>query len=172
MLVAAAVTVVVLLVPVAYFLYRRHYGGEAGPAPTVDAMTPWETALQEIDRAERLGLPGDGRFKEHYTLVSGAVKAYVRAMYLESADRPDAAEMTTEEIEAAMERSSLDRGNARQVADLLFEADLVRFSSYVPSESRAYETLRLARDIVERTRRAAEEAARREDAQSQTEATA
>ena len=156
----------------AYFLHRRLRGGDARPAPTVDTRTPWETALQEIYRAERLDLPGDGRFKEHYTLVSGVVKAYVRAMYLESAGRSDAAEMTTEEIEAAIERSSLDRGNARLVTDLLHEADLVRFSSYVPSESHAYEVLRLARDIVEGTRRAEEEADRREDVQSQTEATA
>ena len=171
-LVVAALTVVVVLLTVAYLLYRRFSGGEAQPAPTVDARTPWETALQEIDRTERLGLPGDGRFKEHYTLVSGVVKAYVRAMYLENAGRSDAAEMTTEEIEAAMEQSSLDRGNARLITDLLFEADLVRFSSYVPSESRAYEVLRLARDIVEGTRRASEETARREDARSQPEATA
>lgn len=171
-LAVAALTVLVVLVPVAYFIYRRRSRGDFRPGPTVDARTPWETALQEIDRTERLGLPGDGRFKEHYTLVSGVVKAYVRAMYLENAGRSDAAEMTTEEIEAAIEQSSLDRGNARLVTDLLFEADLVRFSSYVPSESRAYEALRLARDIVEGTRRASEEAARREGAQSQTEATA
>ena len=168
----AALTVVVVVVPVAYFIHRRLRGGEARSEPMADARTPWEVALQEIDRTERLGLPGDGRFKEQYTLVSGVVTAYVRAMYLENADRLDPAEMTTEEIQAAIEQSSLDRGNARLVVDLLFEADLVRFSSYVPSESRAYEVLRLARDIVEGTRRAEEEAARREDAQSQTEATA
>ena len=171
-LVVAAVTVVVALVPVAYFIHRRFSGGEARPAPTVDARTPWEVALQEIDRTERLGLPGDGRFREHYTLVSGVVKAYVRAMYLESADRSDTAEMTTEEIEAAIGQSSIDPGNARLVTDLLYEADLVRFSSYVPSESRGYEILRLARDVVEGTRRAEEEAAPRENAQSQTEPTA
>lgn len=171
-LAVAALTVLVVLVPVAYFLHRRFSGGEARSAPMTEMRTPWEIALQEIDRTERLGLPGDGRFKEHYTLVSGVVKAYVRAMYLESACRSDAAEMTTEEIEAAIEQSSLDRGNARLITDLLFEADLVRFSSYVPSESRAYEVLRLARDIVERTRRASEETARREDARSQPEATA
>ena len=171
-LAVAAVTVVVVLVPVAYFLRRRFSEGNSRPAQTVDARLPWEVALHEIDRAERLGLPGDGRFKEHYTLVSGVVKAYVRAMYLERADRSDAAEMTTEEIEAAIEQSSLDRGNARLITDLLYEADLVRFSSYAPSESRAYEALRLARAIVEGTRRASEEEARREDAHSQPEATA
>ena len=163
----AALAALAVLVPAAYLLHRRLYGGKARPALAADERTPWEAALQEIDRAERLGLPGDGRFKEHYTLVSGAVKGYVRATYLENTGRSDAAEMTTEEIETALGQSSLDRRNARRVTSLLFEADLVRFSSYAPTESRAYEALRLARDIVEGTRPASEEPVRREGVHSQ-----
>ena len=158
------------LLPLAYFLHRRLRREEPGPA--ADNRMPWETALQEIDRIEGLDLPGGGSFKEHYAMVAGVTQAYVRKMYLEGPGRQEATEMTTAEFEDAMGQSSLDRKNARQVVDLLFEADLVRFSSYAPSESHSYEALRRVREIVEGTRPAPEEAARRGDGRSQPEATA
>ena len=125
------------------------------PAATAEARTPWEAAVQEIDRIERLDLPGERRFKEHYTLVAAVTKDYVRSMYLESTSRTDPAEMTTDEMVTAIWRSSLDRKNARLVVDLLHEADLVRFSNYSPLEPEANEALRRARAFLEETRPAA-----------------
>ena len=101
---------------------------------------------------ERLDLPGDGRFKEHYALMAGVIQAYVRAMYLGNGARPHVTDMTTDEIGTAIWQSSLDRKNAGLVVDLFLEADLVRFSNYTPLEEQAYATLRRARDILESTR--------------------
>ena len=168
----AALAVVAALVSGSSFVHRRLRGREELPVSEADTRTPWEAAIQEIDRVDRLDLPGDGRFKEHYTLVAQAIQSYARAMYVENAGRPDATDMTTEEIGNAIWESSLDRKNARLVVDLLLEADLVRFSNYSPRESQAHGASRRARDIVEGTKPGGEQGRQQEDTYAQPEATA
>ena len=171
-LAAAALAVVAILVGGSYLVHRRLRGQDEQPVLAAETRTPWEIAVQEIGRIEKLDLPGEGRFKEHYTLVAEVTKDYVRSMYLDGSSRTDAAEMTTDETVTAIWRSSLDRKNARLVVDLLNEADLVRFSNYSPLESKAQEALRRARDILEDTRPAAGEAGQGENTHKQPEATA
>ena len=168
----AALAIVAVLVSGSYFIHRRLQGRGEQAVSTEDARTPWEAAVQEIDRIDRLDLPGDGRFKEHYTLVARVIQGYVRAMYVEDAGRPDATDMTTEEIKNEIWESSLDRKTARAAVDLLLEADLVRFSNYPPSASQAYGALRATRKIVQETKPVGEDVRQREDAHVQPEATA
>ena len=150
-LAVAALAVVAFLVGGSYLVHRRRRGQHEQPALAAETRTPWEIAVQEIDRTERFDLPAQGRFKEHYTLVAVVTKDYVRSMYLGDVSGAAAAEMTTDETVKAIWRSSLDRKNARLVVDLLQEADLVRFSNYSPVESEAYEALHRARVILEET---------------------
>ena len=135
---------------VAAYLIRRRLQG--APLPVVDTRTPWEIAIEELDRIERLDLPEDGRFKEHYTLVADAMRVYVQAMYLRDVSPVDAIDMTTDEIWAALRRSTLNYDDAKLVLDLLQEADLVKFAKYTPAVSQAYEASGQARYIVEVTR--------------------
>lgn len=152
---AAAVLAAAALVAAAagaYYLYRRRRSPGDLPLPVVDTRTPWEAAIDELDRIERLDLPEDGHFKEHYTLVAGAVRMYVHAMYLTDVSAVDAIDMTTDEIASAMRRSALGVERVRLVIDLLSECDLVKFAKYTPSVSSAYEASGQARHIVEVTR--------------------
>ena len=153
----AALATLAALGLVGYILHRRSPGRAPLPVPVADTRTPWEVAVQELDRIERLDLPGDGKFKEHYGLVAEVTRTYIYAMYLADVSRQDATDMTTDEMEAAISRSSLDRKNARLAVDLLLKADLIRFSNYTPSVSEAYEDLAQARDIVDGTRPSVEE---------------
>ena len=133
----------------AYLIRRRLQGA---PIPVIDTRTPWEIAIDELDRIERLDLPEDGRFKEHYTLVADAMRVYVQAMYLRDVSPVDAIDMTTDEIRTALRRSSLNYDDAKLVLDLLQEADLVKFAKYTPAVSQSYEASGQARYIVEVTR--------------------
>ena len=141
-----------------FLVYYRSRGREALPEPVIDTRTPGEIALDELDRIERLALPGSGRFKEHYTLVTGVIRAHIQVMYLENTDQSDAIDMTTDEIGAVLGQSSLDRGTARLVMELLMEADLVKFAHYEPPLVRAYEILDQVRNIVAATKPALDEA--------------
>ena len=134
----------------AAYLIRRRLQGP--PLPVLDTRTPWEIAIDELDRIERLDLPEDGRFKEHYTLVADAMRVYVQSMYLRDVSPVDAIDMTTDEIAGALKRSSLGYDDSRLVLDLLREADIVKFAKYTPSVSQAYEASGQARYIVEVTR--------------------
>ncbi len=159
----AALAVVASMVSAASLIHHHLRARAAQPESEGDTRTPWEVAIQEIDEIERLDLPGDGRFKEHYALIFQVMQTYVRATFLENGGRPDAADMTTDEIGTAVWQSSLDRKNSRLVVDLLLEADLVRFSNYPSSESEAYGALSQARDIVRDTKEVPVEAPREED---------
>ncbi len=138
---------------IAYLIRRRLHGT---PLPIVDPRTPWEIAIDELDRIERLDLPEDGRFKLHYTLVADAMRIYVQAMYLRDVSPVDAIDMTTDEIWTALRRSSLSYDDARLVNELLQEADIVKFAKFIPSVTQAYEASGQARYIVEVTRPAFE----------------
>ena len=168
---AAGLAVLAALAAGSYFFGFRRRGREEQPVSATDLRTPWEVAVQEIDRIERLYLPAEGRFKEHYALVAGATKTYLHATYLEDSGRAAVTEMTTDETIDALRRSSLDRKDAHLAAELLLEADLVRFSSYTPPASQAHDVLLLARDIVQRTK-PVEEATQQRDAHARGEATA
>ena len=159
----AALAVVASMVSVGFLSHYHLRARAAQPEAESNTRTPWEVAVQEIDGIERLDLPGEGRFKEHYALIFQVMQTYVRATFMESEGRPDATDMTTDEIGAALLQSSLDRKNARLVVELLLEADLVRFSNYPSSESEARAALSRARDIVVDTRAASDEARPEED---------
>ena len=148
----AALVALAALCALGYLLYRRFYGQGGTPLPVVDPRTPWEIAIDELDRIERLDLPEDGRFKEHYTLVADTIRVYVQAMYLRDVSPVDAIDMTTDEISDALRRSPLDYDDAKLVLDLLREADFVKFAKYRPAVSQAYEASGQARYIVEVTR--------------------
>ena len=148
----AALLAVAALGAPGYYLYRRSRRQVHVTEPVVDTRSPWEAAIQEMDRIGRLDLPGKGNTKEHYTLVAGTLRAYLGATYLRDSDRMQATDMSTEEMVTAIWRSPLDHGNARLVIELLQEADLVKFANYAPPASRAYEAAGQARELVEATR--------------------
>ena len=160
----ASLAVVASMVSVAFLIHHHLRARAAQLESEGDTRTPWEVAIQEIDEIERLDLPGDGRYKEHYTLIFQVMQTYVRAAFLENGGRPVATDMTTDEIGTAVWQSSLDRKNARLIVDLLLEADLVRFSNYPSSESEAHAALRRARDIVMDTKAVPVEVPREGDA--------
>lgn len=148
----AAGAVLAAAVAGAYYVYRRTRGRGSLQLPVIDTRTPWDAAIEELDRIERLDLPEYGRFKEHYTLVADAMRVYVHAMYLADVSPVDAIDMTTDETAAALKRSVLDAAPVRLILDLLNECDLVKFARYTPSVSSAYEASGHARYIVEMTR--------------------
>ena len=143
-----ALAAVAALCVAAYFLYRRFRGDEESYEQIVDTRTPLEVATQELDRIERLDLPGNGEFKEHYTLISAALRAFLQGTYFEDAGGPSAEDMTTDEIVDALRSHSMGSGYLALVRDLLLEADLVKYSSYTPTASEAYGALVGAREIL------------------------
>ena len=150
-LVLAGLVVVGISVAVGFYVYRRSRRQVSAAVQQTDSRKPWEVAHQELDRIGRLDLPESGDFKEHYTLVAGTLRTYLGATYLKEVGQVGVADMSTEEIRAAISLSSLDSHNSREVIELLQEADLVKFANYSPPAARANEVVRQARHFVDAT---------------------
>ena len=132
-LIIAGLVILGLLGASGCYMYRRSRRPETPRRPLeVDTRSPWEVAMQEFDRIARLDLPANGDLKEHYTLVSGALRTCLGATLLKGDGPTDAADMSTEEIGTAVRQSSRDAGNARAIIEILQEGDLVKFANYAP----------------------------------------
>ena len=126
----------------AFLLWKQRQAKLALAA--VDNRLPHEVALDDLTRIGQLGLPEQGRFKEHYTLVSDTVRLYIeRTFHVPMLER------TTGEIRYSLRQTTMSRANTAYLIAFLDESDLVKFSEYTPSESKAYELISQGRDIVE-----------------------
>jgi hypothetical protein len=141
-LIAAAVLVVIALVVVWLIRRRKASLVESGTDPRL----PHEVALDRLARLEKLDLPNEGRFKEHYTLVSDCIRIYVeRAFHITVMER------TTAEIQRSIKQTAISPTVVHQFISLLDESDLVKFSKFTPDVSDARQALLNGRSIVEET---------------------
>ena len=146
------VVVAVLLVVLGSVFYRRARGSHETPVPEVQHRAPWQVAVEELDRIESLELPRHGRLKDHYALVSRALRVYIQSAHLGDIGTMDAVDMTTDEIGAALRGSPMGYEKTVELVDLLAEADLVKFANEMPSASQALEAVVGARRFAEETK--------------------
>ena len=160
-IVLALIIIVALGLPGGTILLLYHRSRRAGEqeAELADPRTPWEVAIQELDRIASLDLPREGDMKGHYTLVAALLRRYLGATYLQDSCGPGADDMSTEEITAGIRQCTLDSNEVRVVVEVLQEADLVKFANLEPVVDRAQEVESLVREFVERTAPALAEAA-------------
>ena len=134
----------VLLVLVAYALYRRHRGREEVTVrlPAV-VRSPEEIALAELDRIGRSHLLGRGMVKQYHIEVSDALRRYVEGRL-----DIDAMEMTTREVMRELERDGCEREWAARLDEFLTRCDVVKFAKMRPEEGASAATLDLGRQLV------------------------
>ena len=168
----ANVVAAVILATLGLTFYRRARRSHDTPVPSVQYRAPREVAFEELDRIESLNLLRDGRLKDHYALVSRALRVYIQSEHLGDMSTVDAVDMTTDEIGAALGSSTLSYENTVEVVDLLTEADMVKFANEVPSASQALEAVARARRFVEDTKTDLETAAYQDKRTADSEASA
>jgi hypothetical protein len=113
----------------------------------VDNRQPHEVALDGLASIEGLRLPEQGRFKEHYTVVSDTVRVYVERRY-----GVPALERTTGEIRPDLARTSMAPEVSALLIAFLQESDMVKFSQWTPDVASARQLLVHGRMIVEATK--------------------
>jgi hypothetical protein len=132
-----AVTIVALVV------WRARRRGKIA----LDNRQAHEMALDGLRIVEGLRLPEQGRFKEHYTLVSDTVRIYVERRF-----GVPALERTTGEIRPDLARIDMAPEVSALLIAFLQESDLVKFSKWTPDVESAQQLLAHGRMIVEATR--------------------
>lgn len=114
------------------------------PAPVIDPRPPYQIALEELARIEGLDLPGQGRFKEYYSLVSECQRRY-----LQGVSGLAAMDLTTDEIKAGLKQIGLDPARARAFVALFSVCDLVKFARFIPTREDAGGLIPQARALIE-----------------------
>ena len=104
-------------------------------------------ALDGLRIVKGLRLPEQGRFKEHYTLVSDTVRIYVERRF-----GVPALERTTGEIRPDLARTAMTPEVSALLLAFLQESDLVKFSQWTPDVESAQQLLVHGRMIVEATK--------------------
>ncbi len=122
---------------------RQRTETDTVPSAPVDTRTPAELALAELARIERLDLPGQGRFKEHYTLVGDCLR-----QYLESEYGIAALEHTTAEIRISLRQTSLEQKCRHQFISIFEMSDLVKFARFIPTIDEAWHFFTDARQLI------------------------
>ncbi len=120
--------------------------------PFVDNRLPHERALDDLAVVAEMGLPENGRFKEHYTLISDTLRQYVSKRY-----QIDILERTTVEMERMISRTDIPQDAARELIALLKESDMVKFADIKPRIADAYLALDVAQKFISTTKPVAEE---------------
>lgn len=130
-----------------WFLRRWWLRRKSALANAPDLRLPHEVAFDELTLIERLNLPPQQRFKEHYTLISDVLRQYLeKSFQIPTLDR------TTIEIRRSLKLASLNQDNKRMLVELLNQADLVKFAKVRPEITLAQNYLIQARRFVAETR--------------------
>jgi hypothetical protein len=148
-LLAAALLAVLAAAGGGWWLYRRWRG-----QPLFGAMAnrpAYQVAFTELARITQLRLPEQGRFKEHYTLVTDCLRNYLEQQF-----NLQVFERTTFELKTILRGSVLSADQTRQILDLFADSDLVKFAKVTPELDEAYVLIERARHLVEITRPAPE----------------
>jgi len=123
---------------------HRPTPAEPVPVPEIDPRPAHEIALAELTRIKALDLPGQGRLKQHYTLVSDCLRQYLENRY-----GIPALEHTTTEVKASLRHAKVDRATVHQFITLFDQSDLVKFARFIPDTENAWHFLTDARQLIE-----------------------
>ena len=134
--------------------YGKRFSDMFRPAPP---LPPHEAALAALEKLRAQRLWQEGKHKLYYSALTDILRTYIAGRYGVSA-----MEMTSDEIVEAMRGVDLPRKSAMDLAQILREADLVKFAKAAPEADGNEAAYRAACDFVEQTK--PEEPAADEDA--------
>lgn len=143
--------IVLLMLALLFYVAKRilaHYGKNISdifkPAPPLPPHVEAQMALEKL-RQQRLWQ--EGEHKLYYSTLTDIIRAYIAGRY-----GVGAMEMTSDEIIEAMRGVELPQKSAMDLADILREADLVKFAKATPEAEENEAAFRAAWDFVEQTK--------------------
>ncbi len=134
--------------------YGKRFSDMFRPAPP---LPPHEAALAALEKLRAQRLWQEGKHKLYYSALTDILRTYIAGRF-----GVGAMEMTSDEIVEAMRGVELPRKSAMDLAQILREADLVKFAKAAPEADENEAVYRAACDFVEQTK--PEEPAEDEDA--------
>lgn len=124
--------------------YGKRFSDMFRPAPP---LPPHEAALAALEKLRAQRLWQEGKHKLYYSALTDILRTYIAGRYGVSA-----MEMTSDEIVEAMRGVDLPRKSAMDLAQILREADLVKFAKAAPEADENEAAYRAACYFVEQTK--------------------
>lgn len=119
--------VIFALALILYFVYRRLRANKSSISQVFEAIPTDE--IEEFEKIRRLHLPDHGKIKEHYILISDAMRAF---LYRKMAF--DAIYETSYEILQQLASNDIDDNTFNAIRHVFSETDMVKFAKYTPSD--------------------------------------
>ena len=130
-----------------YLLLGRRRLSQPVASSVIDTRTAYEIVRDELEEIERLDLPGQNHFKEHYAMVADAIRRYLEGEHgLPALDR------TTEEVHSALAGADITKDGSQEVVRFLSDCDLVKFTELHPEVGEARRSTAEARGVIEHLR--------------------
>lgn len=139
---ALLLALALLLVTLAAYVLWRRRAAEA--APLSPPLSPRAQALATLDRARALRPTDAGEWKPFFSLLSGALRAYLAALSPHWSE-----DLTTRELLRALENDRRAGAQLRTLHSVLNLADRVKFARYNPHAEEAEEAWIAARQWIE-----------------------
>jgi len=128
----------------AYILLR----GREREVPQIPPRPAHEIAYEQLKELKRMDLPGQGRIKEYYTILSDIIRHYLENRFLLRAP-----EMTTEEfIQEAGRSPKIGAEQKKLLKEFLSHCDMVKFAKYGPTLLEMLDSYREAENFIDQTR--------------------
>ncbi len=122
----AWILIIIALALLAYYLFRRlrkKSGKTIEPTPVIVI-----DEIEEFKKIKAQNLPEQGQTKEHYILISDAMRSFLyRTLSF------DAIYETSYEILLQLRKQQISDDEYRQISDIFSESDMVKFAKYTPS---------------------------------------
>ncbi len=139
---------IVLLVLVAYIVYRRKKQGKGLlPSKPEVKRPPHEVAYEALDRLKASDILEKGEIKTFYIRVSEIIRQYIEGRYFIVA-----MEMTTTEVLDGLENADVSPEEFGLFRTFLDRCDLVKFAKVIPTAQENEEIMTIATNIVDRTK--------------------
>lgn len=134
---AAPIAAVALLVVLATALALRLARRRATPLVGAGVPRAAREALDELERVAEMRLPEQGRTREHYDLVSAAVRRFIARRYAVHAEA-----RTARELRRDLEAARVPRTQAELLCEVLGDAESLRYAERPIFPARAQKAMR------------------------------
>lgn len=131
--------------------YVRRYMAQKPAAVTPLALPEFENPLEVLELQLAYLRSGDilirGEFKQFYTLLGDALRAYIESVYM-----IPALESTTREVLRDMKKEAIDPTLIQHCEQVLRQADMAKFAKYKPTSELALGDCSQAEAFLQRAR--------------------
>lgn len=130
-----------------YYFWRKRMNKPLFPMMSRPQGPPWQIALQNLDLLEDKKLWQNGKIKEYYSELTDILRHYLHQQH-----NIDAMEMITSEILAAYDSAGVQPDSRSLLANVLVQADYVKFAKAIPLRAENEQSLTFARQLIETTK--------------------